>query len=149
MCIMTNSVHIIVSVKNITRGNLTPGSEISPALCETNGESEAMESSTKVKCSNCRSYVIPRLIHHEHHANMIVSRKTEHVCPICGDSMYETGGNLTGIGKVWTYFILLVMALYLIFNFDKTNNNLLYYAAIALIVSVWIKNEQAIVISYN
>lgn len=99
----------------------------------------AMESTKKVKCNNCQSYVIPRLIHHQHHANLVVSRKTEHVCPFCGDTMYETGGKLTGIGKVWTYFILLVMALYLISNFNKTNSNILYYIAIGLIVGLLVK----------
>jgi ribosomal protein S27E len=100
-----------------------------------------MESSTKVKCNNCLSYVIPRLIHHQHHANLVVNRKTEHVCPICGETMYETGGKLTGLGRVWLYFLMLVMTLILISNYDKNNSNLMYYVVIGLVVVIWIKKR--------
>ncbi|WP_417534991.1 hypothetical protein [Marinobacterium stanieri] len=58
----------------------------------------------RVSCKNCNNNVTPRLWHHE--GGVIIKREIEHICPICGETMYSTGGGVTLIGLVFGMMIL-------------------------------------------
>jgi len=47
-----------------------------------------------VRCGKCGSDVSPRLWHV--HVSNFTYHRTQHICPICGVVMYETGGGLQG-----------------------------------------------------
>jgi len=52
-----------------------------------------------VNCSKCDNTVMPRLWHEDMNSIMF-HRSNKHICPICGVTMYTTGGGLTLIGNV-------------------------------------------------
>ena len=52
-----------------------------------------------VKCEKCNNNVVPRLWHED--MNSLTSyRRNQHMCPICGVTMYETGGGTTPLGYI-------------------------------------------------
>ena len=55
-----------------------------------------------VQCKNCKNHVYPRLWH-ENMNSLIYHRSNQHICPICGITMYTTGGGLTFIGSLIIY----------------------------------------------
>lgn len=62
-------------------------------------------SNGKVQCNACKNDVTPRLWHHNA-SSIIFKRKNEHICPICGVTMYTSGGGITVL--VWILAILLL-----------------------------------------
>lgn len=48
----------------------------------------------KVLCGNCNSEVVPRLWH-KNRRDLLLKKSIEHICPICGTTMYKTGGGPT------------------------------------------------------
>ena len=68
---------------------------------------------SKVTCKGCSKTVVPRLWHEDMNS-IIFYRKNQHICPICGITMYETGGGLTPIGYIaslflgWVTFFILI-----------------------------------------
>lgn len=74
-----------------------------------------------VECKNCKNTVHPRLWH-ENMNSVIYHRSNQHICPICGITMYTTGGGLTLIGSliahvfvalaVWFAFTVLTQELF-------------------------------------
>ena len=66
--------------------------------------------SGKVRCASCSNEVSPRLWH-QHVGSWIFERKSEHICPVCGITMYETGGGFSLLGYVAMFFALLILAL--------------------------------------
>ena len=52
-----------------------------------------------VNCEKCNNNVVPRLWHED--MNSFTSyRRNQHICPICGVTMYETGGGTTPLGYI-------------------------------------------------
>ena len=49
---------------------------------------------SKVTCNSCEVGVTPRLWHKDEN-NWVSYRSIEHICPLCGETMYVTGGGLT------------------------------------------------------
>ena len=70
--------------------------------------------SGKVKCTGCSNEITPRLWH-QHVGSWIFERKSEHICPVCGITMYETGGGFSVLGYIAMSFALLLLVL-VIFN---------------------------------
>ena len=64
-----------------------------------------------VVCPHCSRNVVPRLWHeNSEHSH----RKTQHICPLCGQIMYVTGGNLTSGAKILLSlvgFMVFIMAM--------------------------------------
>jgi len=56
-------------------------------------------SNDKVHCQTCKIKVSPRLLHAGHNS-FIFNRSTEHLCPLCGETMYRTGGGWSTLSKV-------------------------------------------------
>ncbi|MEH6824504.1 MAG: hypothetical protein V7629_11395 [Motiliproteus sp.] len=52
-----------------------------------------------VECDKCKSVVTPRLWHNDMNS-MMNKRSNQHICPICGETMYTTGGGLTLLGSI-------------------------------------------------
>lgn len=84
----------------------------------------------KVYCEKCSNSVVPRLWHEDMNS-LIYNRSSQHICPICGVTMYSTGGGLTiagylGVGVVgFLLFLLLLTALYSSLGFsDSTSSDL-------------------------
>jgi len=50
-----------------------------------------------VLCRSCKNSVSPRLWHHN---NIFTNRSIEHICPICGKTMYTSGGGLSIIAML-------------------------------------------------
>lgn len=63
----------------------------------------------KVKCENCGNAVVPRLWMTDT-KSMIVHRKNEHICPICGVTMYVSGGGHTSLGKLLFLIVFVPLA---------------------------------------
>ena len=66
----------------------------------------------KVPCKSCGKSCIPKLWHYAPFFSSlsIISvryMKTQHLCPYCGDVMYESGGGLTFLGKVLIFFVII------------------------------------------
>ena len=55
-----------------------------------------------VRCKNCENVVIPR-IWHRNIDSRIYHRQNQHICPICGVTMYVTGGGLTVLGNTFLH----------------------------------------------
>jgi ribosomal protein S27E len=81
-----------------------------------------MQKTTNIECSSCGADVVPRLVHHDVN-NIFGNRRSEHICPICGITMYETGGGLSPLGKVWMSILLVIVVLGLLSNAGKLLNN--------------------------
>lgn len=58
-----------------------------------------VEGSPGVFCGQCNNKVMPRLWH-GNHDSLVWRRHTEHICPVCGDTLYVTGGGATLLGLV-------------------------------------------------
>lgn len=52
----------------------------------------------KAKCGSCSSNVMPRLFYHNVNS-LFFNRSQEHVCPLCGDTMYVSGGGISPLFK--------------------------------------------------
>lgn len=59
-----------------------------------------------VQCPDCHSHVHPRLWHYKS-ALPFRYLKTQHLCPICGVCMYESGGQFHWAGHLWLFIVLL------------------------------------------
>lgn len=60
----------------------------------------------RVDCEKCNNSVAPRLWHEDDN-NVLFNRSIQHICPICGVTMYNSGGGLSLIG----YFVFGAVAL--------------------------------------
>lgn len=54
----------------------------------------------KVLCEKCDERVVPRLLH-SNEDDWMFFRSTQHICPLCGVTMYRTGGGITIIGRAF------------------------------------------------
>jgi hypothetical protein len=57
-----------------------------------------------VECKSCNKFVTPRLWH-DNMYSIIFNRSNQHICPICGETMYRTGGGLTFLGSIVFHLI--------------------------------------------
>jgi ribose/xylose/arabinose/galactoside ABC-type transport system permease subunit len=55
---------------------------------------------SKVACLSCNSNVVPRLHFHGKRQDVLFHRQIEHICPICGKTLYVTGGGFTVIARL-------------------------------------------------
>jgi len=77
--------------------------------------------SGKVNCGNCNNDVIPKLWK-KNKESAFNERELEHVCPICGTSMYTSGGELTDLGRgvsavVGTFIGIILIAAIIVWPF--------------------------------
>lgn len=72
-----------------------------------------------VKCGSCSGNVVPRLWHYG--GGIASYMKTQHMCPLCGVVMYETGGGIRTWPKL--IFFLFVMA-YAKYHIDNSTSGL-------------------------
>jgi hypothetical protein len=69
---------------------------------------------TGIDCNNCGRNVVPRLWHYERpFFEGAAYMRTQHICPFCGVCMYETGGELNGLGKFCAGAFLAIGGLFL------------------------------------
>lgn len=54
---------------------------------------------SQVECKSCCANVTPRLWHRDE-SSLLFYRSIEHICPLCGQTMYVTGGGLTPIAYI-------------------------------------------------
>jgi ribosomal protein S27E len=66
-------------------------------------------SQTNVKCEKCESTVIPRLWHTND--SICTYSFTQHICPICGTVMYETGGEIKTQYKALALAVIAIFAI--------------------------------------
>ena len=59
---------------------------------------------TNIECEHCKSSVVPRLYHLG--GSIFTYVLTQHLCPICGSVMYESGGEIRTQCKVIVLFVL-------------------------------------------
>ena len=52
-----------------------------------------------VECKHCGKTVVPRLWH-DNMDSIMYRRQNQHICPICGVTMYVTGGGYTVLGII-------------------------------------------------
>ena len=67
----------------------------------------------RVDCEKCKNSVSPRLWHEDDN-NVLFIRSIQHICPICGVTMYTSGGGLNVIGLFVFGVIALIIALSII-----------------------------------
>ena len=64
----------------------------------------------KITCNHCHKSTTPRLWHIK--GNFFRRKKIQHICPFCGQTMYETGGGvgggiiLTGVAMLYFSFMI-------------------------------------------
>ena len=51
-----------------------------------------------VECPSCKDSVSPRLWHTDE-GGLVFERATDHICPICGVTMYSSGGGISDLAK--------------------------------------------------
>jgi hypothetical protein len=66
-----------------------------------------------VECQHCHKHCVPRLWHYRPVFGEIRYRKTQHICPFCGATMYETGGEVPR----FFWVILAAVATFLVYAF--------------------------------
>ena len=67
-----------------------------------------------ITCNSCNRSVVPRLWHYQLWTDRLLANrffnveymKTQHICRLCGVTMFETGGGLTLPGKIVAGFVL-------------------------------------------
>ena len=69
----------------------------------------------KVSCKSCNNSVTPKLWHHNTRSK-IKERLNEHICPVCGVTMYQTGGGFTLLGKALFFVLVVPLAFILLLN---------------------------------
>jgi hypothetical protein len=63
-----------------------------------------------VQCNSCGKQVVPKLWHYRPMlAGSLRYLRTQHICPLCGVCMYESGGNLSVMGKIALIAFALLM----------------------------------------
>lgn len=82
---------------------------------------------SKIKCPSCSRNVVPRLWHVRKPLSYM---RTYHLCPFCGVSMYQTGGQLLPIVKIGFVLIVLPIGLSAL---ASTGNG---FAVIAILVAI-------------
>lgn len=80
---------------------------------------------TTIKCKNCGSSVIPSLLQTDD--SWYEYSSTQHVCPLCGVVMFETGG------EIRTEIKLVALAIITIFAFGALKSQA-YYFFVGLVV---------------
>jgi len=108
-----------------------------------------------VTCPSCSKEVSPRLWHENIRAN-ISKRKTLHLCPLCGETMYTSGGGLSGFGKLLAFiFVIPVIIAFIgkhissIFEYIGFSRNVSELIAVCLMLFVLIKYLSAKYPSFN
>lgn len=71
---------------------------------------------SNVKCKKCDKSSVPRLWHYG--GSVFTYMKTQHICPFCGVCMYESGGGISGMGKVILLLLFLFMTIVLLAIFE-------------------------------
>lgn len=99
-----------------------------------------MNNRSTVKCNDCQSTVVPEL-NNLNESNFITERKTEHICPICGATMFMTGGEATKEGKILGYLLFFGWLLYFLINGHFLERQTLIYMAIGIVALVYIKKK--------
>jgi hypothetical protein len=74
----------------------------------------------RIPCNSCDKRVVPRLWHYRPFLAQIYVlpiryMKTQHLCPFCGSCMYETGGEVTTIGKLVFALVVIPFTFLLVF----------------------------------
>ena len=67
-----------------------------------------------ITCNRCNRKVVPRLWHYRLWTDRLLANrffnveymKTQHICPLCGVIMFETGGGMTLPAKIVVGFVL-------------------------------------------
>jgi len=106
----------------------------------------SMSNSTKVQCPHCQSQGIPRLWLYSPAFGQFRYAKTQHICAVCGKTMYVTGGEVRkGITLFallcCTPFIYMILALQLGTNFAGNVAMLTFLAikfAIWFLIAKWL-----------
>lgn len=105
----------------------------------------------KVKCHKCSNEVSPRLWHNDMNS-FVFKRSNQHICPVCGITMYSTGGGLTAIGiLVFGFFGLflfgrIINGFYEILGFSRSFSGKL--TVITLIgIAIWYLNKRTSVVT--
>lgn len=57
-----------------------------------------------LQCPHCQSKGLPHLVHYQPWPSALRYKKTQHMCRICGEVMYETGGR-------WSFGIYIILLL--------------------------------------
>ena len=52
----------------------------------------------KIQCPHCKANGIPHLWHYQPSMALFRFAKTQHICRLCGQVMYETGGQMNVLG---------------------------------------------------
>ena len=89
--------------------------------------------SNGVLCSKCNNKVMPRLW--QNNMNSLThERSNQHICPICGITMYTTGGEITFIGKLTFLlgfpFIVFIVSIFALYFVDITGSSRLNWSIV-------------------
>jgi ribosomal protein S27E len=108
-----------------------------------------------VKCPSCNKEVSPRLWH-ENISSNIYRRKTLHLCPLCGKTMYTSGGGLTGFGMLIAFiFVIPLLIAFIgklissIFEYIGFSRDMSEFIAVCLMLLVLIKYLSSKYPSFN
>lgn len=97
-------------------------------------------STTKVTCKKCSSEVVPRLWH-SNNDSMIFNRVTEHICPICGETMYVTGGGLSPNIKNIGVFAVFVVLLAAVTTFESNLLTSIFLFISIIVIWRWVRKS--------
>ncbi|MET3120169.1 hypothetical protein AAKU64_004417 [Undibacterium sp. GrIS 1.8] len=67
-----------------------------------------------IECNSCHRQVIPRLWHYTPFLGQFRYATTQHICPLCGSCMYETGGQVKVTGWLLLAFIIYLFGVLLV-----------------------------------
>ena len=81
-----------------------------------------------ITCNSCNRSVVPRLWHYQLWTDRLLANrffnveymKTQHICPLCGVTMFETGGGLTLPGKIVFGFLGFLLTLIVLTSIAET-----------------------------
>jgi hypothetical protein len=75
-----------------------------------------------VECQSCHRSGVPRLWHFSPFLGELRYMRTQHICPLCGSVMYESGGGIRPIGWLFLLFFGgLSGYIFLAINFPDAN----------------------------
>ena len=108
----------------------------------------------KVECSQCGQNCVPRLWNYKPALSdfwIINLRylKSQHLCPFCGVCMYESGGELTLMGKLFIFYVLIPLPIMV--AIDDHDFPVWSYIVYCLLVTplVWFKKTREIIRRYK
>ncbi len=64
-----------------------------------------------IECPYCHKSSMPHLWHYRPFPAAVRYMKTQHICRLCGNVMYETGGSMRPIGWIYGIVFLTILSM--------------------------------------